>query len=509
MQWEQLKNPNNQTYDVVICTVPWTDTTLPLMAPAVLKKTAEQAGLTCLSVDLNIEMVNWTVKHPEFNKILKFFFEEKLDPTINHQMYGLLSASAVQLLSFKPKWVGLSAFSYVCQTAIKWMCYFIRKLDPNVKIVIGGPGCLPTMTGNSEFVNAMLRNKLIDYHIRGDAEISFYHLLTGNTEYPGINDVTWKELTSEEIRSLPIPDYDDYRFDFYETAGIPIIGSRGCVRQCTFCDYIANWKKYHWRTAEHIWDEIMFQVNRYGVTYIKFQDSLTNGNQKEFNKLMILMANYNDKHPFNKLSWGGYFIFREHHANSEKEWEILARSGCTSLAVGIESFSQHIRYEIGKKFSNEAIIFHLQQAQLHKINIHCLMIVGYINETRADIEYTKQWLRDHTRLKDIIKFHWGTGLGIFENTHLGNNKDKLGITMIGKNAHEWVSTRSDSTPEMRIGWSIEIRQLAKQLGYNVSETVHDIHYLLERSFVDKDSEITKQWLSDTKLEKQSVSDLLT
>ena len=46
MKFNCLANPNNETRDVVIVTVPWTDSSLPLMAPAQLKPIVESAIAT-------------------------------------------------------------------------------------------------------------------------------------------------------------------------------------------------------------------------------------------------------------------------------------------------------------------------------------------------------------------------------------------------------------------------------------------------------------------------------
>jgi hypothetical protein len=151
--------------------------------------------------------------------------------------------------------------------------------------------------------------------------------------------------------------------------------------------------------------------------------------------------------------------------------------------VGVENFNQHIRYAIGKKFSDEAIIFHLEQALKHNISINLLHITGYINETQKDIDYVKQWLRDNTKFKEIIEFYWGTGLSIFDNTYLANNKESLGITMIGSNPHEWISKHTDSTPKIRHNWTKELINLSQELGYGVADSTSDQHYLLEQSFL--------------------------
>jgi radical SAM superfamily enzyme YgiQ (UPF0313 family) len=291
--------------------------------------------------------------------------------------------------------------------------------------------------------------------------------------------VTWKELTGDELDSLPSPNYDDYNFDLYSTKSLGIIGSRGCVRQCTFCDYIANWEKFQWRTAESIFDEMLMQSTRYNVTHFKFQDSLTNGNMKEFNKLMKLMADYNDKNPNNKFSWVGYYIFRDKTSTSESEWDVIKRSGAQVLHVGIENLNEHIRYAIGKKFSNESIIFHLQQAKKHNIVCVLLNIVGYINETEKDIDYIKDWLKNNLEFRSSIMLQWGGTLGIFPNTYLHNNRKTLGITMTGESPQMWISQHTTSTPADRARWVNELTELSINLGYSVVERL-DNHFILEK-----------------------------
>jgi hypothetical protein len=227
----------------------------------------------------------------------------------------------------------------------------------------------------------------------------------------------------------------------------------------------------------------VYQSEKYNVTNIKLQDSLINGNQKEFFKLMTLLADYNDSHPEKKIRWSSYFVFREHHARSEYEWELISRSGAQKLAVGIENLNQHIRYAIGKKFSDEAIIFHLEQALKHNIAIGMLHVVGYINETQKDIDYIKQWLFENRRFNKIVDHRWGQGLSIFENTYLGNNKDILGIKMIGPGSNDWVSEHTNSTAKIRKKWSFELNTMSKRLGFTSTTTAADQHESLESVFL--------------------------
>ena len=74
--WKCINNPSSKTKDVIICTVPWTDSTIPLMAPAALRPIVEKAGLSCLAVDLNVEIYHYTRDHVLKDDLIRFFFDE-------------------------------------------------------------------------------------------------------------------------------------------------------------------------------------------------------------------------------------------------------------------------------------------------------------------------------------------------------------------------------------------------------------------------------------------------
>ena len=295
MQFHCLKNPHNESRDVVIVTVPWTDSSIPLMAPAQLKPIVESAGMSCLATDVNAEVFTWTQNHEKADSLLNFFFDGQLNDDVKDELFELFKNISEQIVAWQPKVVGLSLFSYVSQHSTKWLAWFLKKADPSLTIIIGGAGCLPTFTGPSEFAKDLIDRGLIDYHIRGDGEHALYEYLKGHRDYIGINSLEWRELPMEEMRNLPMPDYSNYKFNLYAKKVLPLVGSRGCVRKCTFCDYIANWKQFNWRTADDIFTEMQKQYKTYGIRYFKFQDSLTNGNMKEFVKLTEMLSDYNNK----------------------------------------------------------------------------------------------------------------------------------------------------------------------------------------------------------------------
>lgn len=477
MEFNCLRNESLLTKDVIIVTAPLTDTAIPLMAPAVLKPIVEKAGFSCLAADLNAEIFNLVKAHPKRAEVNRFFYENWSNEETEAWFHEMFTDITTQLLSFNPKVICISVFSYVCQVATKWMCYYIKKSAPQIKIFIGGAGCMNAFTGPSPYVDELLESGLIDYHVRGDGEHSLYELLLGNDKFPGINSLEWKNMTNEDLTKIPMPDYSNYNFSVYEKRVLPLLGSRGCVRQCTFCDYIANWKKFQWRKAEDIFNEMVEQHRRYNISTFQFQDSLTNGSLKEFRRLCELLTDYN-KNNATPFRWSGYYIFREWNDASVRDWELVAGSGAEILAVGIENLNQDIRYAIGKKFSDESITLHIQQAQKHKITLQLLNIVGYVNETRQHIDRIRQWLYDHTQYQDTINLQWGGTLGIFPNTYLESHKEELGIKMIGTQPQQWINPTTDSTPELRAQWVKELTDLSEELGYNVLHNLVN-HYVLE------------------------------
>ncbi len=476
-----LNNPFYESVDCIITTIPLTITTIPLMAPATLKPVVQSAGLTCKAIDLNNDVHNFISDMPEREEIINFLdtfeFNDSNVPEIISDLY---STVVDDLLSFGPEVVCISLLTTSSQKSAEWMVYLLKKANPDLIIIAGGAGCLNSFVGSSGFIETMLSEGLIDYHIRGDGEHALYELLTGNKKFGGINSENWKQLTRDELAALPIPDYEDYKFDQYLSASLPILGSRGCVRKCQYCDYIENWKKFTWRDANDIFNEMKYQYNTYGIRSFKFQDSLINGNVKEFNKLMRLMGDWNESNPQEKFSWGGFYIFRNVNDNSEYEWDLIKRSNAAVLTVGIENLNEDIRFLIGKKFSNEAIDYHLEKALRLNIKVSLLFIVGYVTEDFHHIEFIKEWLKTHTKYKDILHLKWGDGLAVLPDTYLYNHKEALGISL--KNTiggGDWIDLNTGHDLAQRKKWCKELIRYSAELGY-VVRADRDDHYILEQ-----------------------------
>ena len=459
--------------DLVLATAPYTESKFPLAAIGVLKSIAHDAGWSCVALDLNIQTYNEILVSENQNQLVDWFYSEKYYPEIEDQLDDMFTRMAKQILEYKPKLVGLSLFTYACQIGAKYLCIKIKQLDPAVKVIIGGSGIYDSVNSDSQYIDGMIAMNLIDHYITGDADVSFGDFLKGERAATGIDNNEWLELDNEVLASLPYPDYDDYDWSKYEVPGIPITGSRGCVRRCTFCNDIVHWKRFSYRSGQNIFDEMMHQKNRYGINLFVFTDALINGNVREFKNLIKLMADHNLANPDDKLSWDSQFIFRPKNQFSESDWDLVAASNPYRIHVGIESISEAVRFDMGKKFDQNSMEFNLEQALKHDIKIIGMLIVGYPTESRADIDYAKHWLEENIRFNKILQLTWGGTMSILPGTYLDENREKYGLNVYGPPWQHWTSTITGSTPRLRAEWLTELKEHSDSLGFKISKGIEN------------------------------------
>jgi len=457
---------------VVIAAMPYVDTpTAPMAAPAVLKACLEKHNISSIALDLNIEVLVKTKNHPLTKQLEDFYYHEIIHDEAVEYISQILYYCADRILSSNPTVIGLSLLTYECQTFTGWLCVLLRELAPDCKIIIGGPGTKYAISSDDTTYKEKLKNEnLIDAYITGDGEQSFVEYIKGNLDYPGINSEAWDQTLV--LDELPIPDYSDYNFFWYNTPHIPIIDAKGCVRRCEFCDVIEFWNKFRYRSANSLFSEMLEQYKKYRINNFDFRSSISNGNLKEFSQLIELIADYNkNKCRAEQFTWNASFIIRSAKHHPENLWENIRASNGT-LALGVESVISTVRSGLGKVFSNEDIDYHLEMAKKYNVNLNIMIITGYPTETLEDYEYTKQWFRDrkHYATNPVAKLFLNP-LVILPNTGLDKKSKELGIIKIASgplSGSRWVNTKSEISLEQRNKYHIELVKLCQEeCGFNL------------------------------------------
>ena len=432
-----------QNHHVVIASMPLVDSLhAPMAAPAVLKASLTQANIKSTAIDLNIEVLVKIKSHPEQDNLKKFFNYQVAEDWVTQEISKILFYCANRIVEQKPTIIALSLLTHECQNFTLWLCLILRQLSPQTKIVIGGPGIkFHVASINDRFRNNIRKKGLVDDWIAGDGDRALVEYVRGNHSYPGINSDFWEPIS--DLDSLPYPDWSDYNFYLYSQNFMPVVDSKGCVRNCEFCDVIEYWEKFQSRKAEKIFEEMLFQINQYRMRDFDFRSSLSNGNLKEFKKLLQLMHDYNQgKFRPEQISWNASFIVRPKSQHPEIMWKQMGETNA-SLSIGVESVVPVVRKNLGKYFDNADIDYHLEMAKKYNVKIILMIITGYPTETIEDYEFTKQWFQDRVQYKDTISRLFLTPITILPGTELERNISKHGI-IIKNNSKNWNTATIDA-----------------------------------------------------------------
>lgn len=382
----------------LVVSFPPLDTLHPPLAGAIVAAVCEGQGHNVTAVDLQFELNCWldnkSISQDYFNDV---FYENT--PTFSVEQITLLkefiNQELVRLEVNKFDYIACSLFSFLAQ---QFGRVFLELLRPatKAKIIIGGAGltnfkntlgCTNALT----FPEELKANGTIDEYITGEAEFALVNYFkTGSG--PGIGNGDFEQI--DNLDSCPWPNYNHYNLNNYPGKQLTIIGSRGCVRNCTFCDVAKTSPKYKYRSGNSIAQEIIRHYEQHGITNFYFADSLVNGSFKAFDEMCNGLASYNFEKP---ITWDGQYIIRSKQTTPRNHFEMLKASGCKTLFVGIESGCDRVRAELGKKFTNDDIEYYLENFEQHGIEVLFLFFTGYVSETDEDHKETlqmfKRWQR--------------------------------------------------------------------------------------------------------------------
>ena len=159
------------------------------------------------------------------------------------------------------------------------------------------------------------------------------------------------------------------------------MGSRGCPYECTFCASAAIWKRrIRYRSVDDIIAELKSLKNKYGLTEFVFMDdtfTIHRKRVKEFCEELIR----EDMGLKWRCSSRADFV-------NVQILNLLKRSGCTGISVGVESGSDRILRLMKKGVTVENIRRAAKLIKKHGFDFIALFVVGLPYEPADDIRKT-------------------------------------------------------------------------------------------------------------------------
>jgi len=314
---------------------------------------------------------------------------------------------------FKPDLVGIGClFSGRFKIAL-FIGQIIKRIYPDVPIVLGG---IHPTTFPKEILNEY---SSIDYIILGEGEYSFLELIKAHfNDKKSLRDVDGlafregdqiiinpKTKFIENLDELPWPAYDllDLTKYYFDTSGwynpknlsinvpLPIISSRSCPNQCTFCSmFLVHGKKFRPRSAKDVVDEIEYLYEKYNHRYFSFMDD--NFTLLKERVIAIAKEIINRKLNIQFDTPNGISI----KTLDREVIDLLVKAGLVRTCIAPESGSDFIRNKAMKKgLSKEAIYEFVDIVKDYPdLYVKAFFIIGYPEETKETLEETFQMIKN-------------------------------------------------------------------------------------------------------------------
>lgn len=326
-------------------------------------------------------------------------------------LLGLTPAELVARLDPTADAFGITNMWSFSWPVVREIVRLVKARFPAVPIVAGGEH----FTGLPEF---SMQEAPVDYIVTGEGEegaVELFAALAVGRDLERLRAIAsiWfrdehgrpeksghVRARKKDLDAIPWPAWDLFDVKSYDekrlVSGIhfgmtvPILATRGCPYQCTYCSSANMWTtKWYARNPKDVVDEIEHWHHTYGARNFPFQD-LTAIVKKDW--ILAFCAELAAR-PFHRLiAWQLPSGTRVEVIDDEvASW--LARTNGRSLNYAPESGSQETRKRIKKQMKDESLLRAVKAAVKHDLNVAAFFVAGFPEDTVQDLRQTVKLAR--------------------------------------------------------------------------------------------------------------------
>ena len=290
---------------------------------------------------------------------------------------------------FKPDIVGFSVITGPNLDGSIAQTKELKEVLPDAKVIWGNvhPSVLPEQT---------LVEPYIDYLAIGAGEYTLLeliqHLESGSPKTEEIKGLAYKKDGQifineprpfiDNLEGLPDPAWHLVDINKYSVIGLNT--SRGCPRRCGFC-YNKSYNRGYagYVPADKIISQIEYFQKNYGTKYFRFQEDNFTFNLKRLREFCNILIERKMK-----LTWSC-----DSRADlKEEDVALMAKSGCISVGLGLETGSPRMLDFIKKDVSVAQMEKTFWAFVKNKIRTSVYIIYGFPSETAEDLRLTHKML---------------------------------------------------------------------------------------------------------------------
>lgn len=273
-----------------------------------------------------------------------------------------IQSVAEKLLMGSPNIIGIGVYIWNV-TEVAELIHIIKKVSPNVKIVLGGPevSYTPFRVDLSD----------ADYIIQGEGDLAFYELCV-NIQNNTANDRIIA-MTLPKLKELQLP-YEFYTDHDIQNRYIYVEVSRGCPFECEFCLSSMD-EKVRAFNLDNVLAEFEKLWTR-GARNFKFVDRTFNLNIKSANRILDFFLS--KEPPY----FAHFEVIPDHFPESLRGKIKDFPDGALQLEIGIQTLNLEVAKNVSRQLKlqkiEENIHFLEHETTAH---IHLDLIIGLPGES--------------------------------------------------------------------------------------------------------------------------------
>lgn len=356
----------------------------------------------------------------------------------------------ISCLKEKPLAVVISTTFLPTRGSVEELVLTIRKIDPEVRIIAGGPHIYYSHKVYAEYANGENTEALdrvfffreSDFkHKRSASPDIFIIEKRGQRTLDLLLTALKKGASFEEIPNLAFYGKDghltltaqrpeeyslsDHRPDWdkieakYLGPRISVQGSIGCPWKCKFCNFHIFFDKFGSKSLEEIREELDKIARRGIVEHIRFTDDNLFFNSKSVESFCSMLIQ--EDFPF---TWSSFI---RADSITPRTAEMLKASKVTNLLFGMESGDAAVLKNMDKKMDPKRYLDAIRLLNRNGISTESNLMVGFPGETAESVQNTVDLLEDFGDSGSTVNWFSPFVFIIFPFAHIDFEREKYGL----------------------------------------------------------------------------------